>query len=799
MQCDFSTSAPSVTTGQDNKGTLTADESLFMEYHERFGHLPFQQLRTLAHLHLIPKRLAKCEDIRCPGCAYGKQHRTPWRTSGKHKTLRQATEPGEVVSVDQLESTKTTGLVHQTKGKATSKRYRAATVFVDHYSDYTYVHLQESTSVEDTIKAKEAFERHAAENHVTVKHYHADNGRFADAAFREAVFASKQSISYSGVGAHHQNGKAERRIRDLTDTARTMLLHAKHRWPQAITANLWPQALLHATDVRNVIPRVLDRDSPLSLFSKVKVEPNLKDLHPFGCPVYIAEKPIQDGHKMDKWAERCHVGVYLHRSPYHASNVPLVLNTQTGLVSPQFHVIVDNRFDTVGRDKHFISKWQEVRLREQDEEEVPFDTEPAPPSNTETSSALSDYERNNIPSGLTVPWAKDDPQDHEGEESPDHPSESRNTTDGARTRRVGTLAGRREPSQHQRLHQQSKTSASSTGRPPDQDGVGEPQQEGTEQQQQQMQNSEGDTDPEGETAPHHVATTTRSGRTVKPTEKAREQQLFKGTLSAMASFGACAIDPYGLLNSIHPFATTMSFLSTKGDPDTMTLQEALAQPDREEFIKAMEKELLDHFERRHWDIIPISEVPRGHKPLVMVWSMKRKRDPAGNIIKHKARLCAHGGMQTYGVNYWETYSPVVAWSTVRTVLTISLILGWHMRSIDFVLAYPQADVKTDIYMFPPKGCSVFQQGRPPGQRVRLDDKSHRLKLRKNLYGLKDAGLTWYEHIVKGLKDVGFKQSEVDPCLFTRKRTILTMYVDNVVLFSPDLNEIDEVIKDLQKG
>jgi Reverse transcriptase (RNA-dependent DNA polymerase) len=76
-----------------------------------------------------------------------------------------------------------------------------------------------------------------------------------------------------------------------------------------------------------------------------------------------------------------------------------------------------------------------------------------------------------------------------------------------------------------------------------------------------------------------------------------------------------------------------------------------------------------------------------------------------------------------------------------------------MRSIDFVLAYPQAEVKTDIYMRIPSGTMVENED---------ISETHALKLVKNLYGLKDAGLTWHEHIKKGLFELGFKQSEVDP-------------------------------------
>lgn len=74
-----------------------------MEYHERLGHLA---VRLLALNDLIPSKLAKCQEFKCPGCLYGKATRRPWRTKGKtgKKHLKRATQPGEVVSVEQLES-----------------------------------------------------------------------------------------------------------------------------------------------------------------------------------------------------------------------------------------------------------------------------------------------------------------------------------------------------------------------------------------------------------------------------------------------------------------------------------------------------------------------------------------------------------------------------------------------------------------------------------------------------------------------------------------------------------------------
>ena len=139
-------------------------------------------------------------------------------------------------------------------------------------------------------------------------------------------------------------------------------------------------------------------------------------------------------------------------------------------------------------------------------------------------------------------------------------------------------------------------------------------------------------------------------------------------------------------------------VASSRDPDTMTLDEALRQPDRDEFIKAMHKEIDDHVRRKHWKVVHKSIVPKGRIPILMVWSMKRKRNPIGEITKWKARLCAGGHRQQFGIDYWSTYSPVVSWSTVRLMIVTALLLDWHMESIDFVLAFPQAPVAMETYM-----------------------------------------------------------------------------------------------------
>jgi hypothetical protein len=124
--------------------------------------------------------------------------------------------PGEIICVDQMES-KVLGFIAQMKRWLTKKRYKFATMFVDKCSRFTYVHLQTTSSGEQTVRAKRAFESYAERFGIKVKRYHADNGRFVEIEFMSSIQANKQEITLCGVNAHFQNGIAERMIRHLQE------------------------------------------------------------------------------------------------------------------------------------------------------------------------------------------------------------------------------------------------------------------------------------------------------------------------------------------------------------------------------------------------------------------------------------------------------------------------------------------------------------------------------------------------------------------------------------------------------
>jgi hypothetical protein len=119
----------------------------------------------------------------------------------------------------------------------------------------------------------------------------------------------------------------------------------------------------------------------------------------------------------------------------------------------------------------------------------------------------------------------------------------------------------------------------------------------------------------------------------------------------------------------------------------------------------MEVEPNDHETHKHWDIMERKDLPSGTKTIVAIWSFKCKCFPDKTLNKNKACLCAHGGQQTWGQDYWDTYTPVVTWASVQLLFIVAKIHGLESKSIDFVVAFLQADLDIPVYMELPAGVN----------------------------------------------------------------------------------------------
>ena len=222
--------------------------------------------------------------------------------------------------------------------------------------------------------------------------------------------------------------------------------------------------------------------------------------------------------------------------------------------------------------------------------------------------------------------------------------------------------------------------------------------------------------------------------------------------------------------------------------DIMYFHQAMRQHDAEEFQEAVIREINGHVDNGHWELIRRSEIPQGHETVPSVWSMRRKRNLTTNEIKsYKARLNVHGGKQTFGVNYFETYAPVVTWFAIRLMITFGIIFGWTLKQVDFIMAYPQAPIECDLYMDLPHGINV--KG--------ASSKDYALRLLANVYGQKQGGRVWNEYLTNKLVDeLGFVQSRIDQCVFYRGTTIFICYTDDGIALDINGSNLDKFLQDL---
>ena len=268
--------------------------------------------------------------------------RVRWRNKPNYaaKEEKKPIKPGDLIVVDKMES-QTPGLIPQMSGMHTRLRYKVATIFVDVHTRYTWTHLQTTTNASETLIGKRNFEIFSRQNGIKIKGYHSDNGIFSCTEWRNDCQIKMQATRYTGVGAHHQNGIVERKIQTLQDMSRAMLIHAHNKWNKVITVNLWTLAISYATRCINAIPSSHNdfKSTPEQMYTKsTESSINIIGHHTFGCPVFVLKREMQDNQRiMNKWDTRARIGAYMGQSNLHSSKVSLILNINTGHISPQFH------------------------------------------------------------------------------------------------------------------------------------------------------------------------------------------------------------------------------------------------------------------------------------------------------------------------------------------------------------------------------------------------------------------------------------------------------------------------------
>jgi hypothetical protein len=170
------------------------------------------------------------------------------------------------------------------------------------------------------------------------------------------------------------------------------------------------------------------------------------------------------------------------------------------------------------------------------------------------------------------------------------------------------------------------------------------------------------------------------------------------------------------------------------------------------------------------------------------WVYKLKRNSDGSISRYKARLVAKGFHQQPGLDFDETFSPVVKPPTVRIVLSLAAQHQWPLQQLDISNAFLHGFLKEDVFMIQPPGF------------VHSDYPNHVCKLHKSLYGLKQAPRAWFERFTSHLLTIGFTTSTADPSLFVFRQgstlLYLLLYVDDIILTGNSTAAVTSLITQL---
>ncbi|KAG7341235.1 reverse transcriptase RNA-dependent DNA polymerase [Nitzschia inconspicua] len=576
----------------------------------------------------------------------------------------------------------------------------------------------------------------------------------------------------SGVGAHYQNGVAERSIQTVTQWARAMLLHLALHWPEQSRLDLWPFALEHAVYLWNHMPKKDSLLAPVQLFTGAVFDDyhHLQHSHVWGCPTYVLDPKLQDGKKIPKWDLRSRRGMFVGVSPSHSSTIGRILNLRTGRISPQYHVVYDDLFYTVpnaetgGVENHMpfnSDSWSTIV-------ETGLEKYLDPVEEASSGTGM-------IPS-LDREWLSDDELPPQREHPPQRtlpappflpPSSDPLPMPKAPEGESEDIVQRNAdvPTVLENPHSLSEGDVSQPApappdpAPPDPDPASSRYWDAPLPAKRRSKPNLWYADhvqsypAQLESQKFKLKSLNESFLMALDWSKNQVLQTVSNYSKMMALF-QLATNPFTneVDGELHPCLLT----SKASQADNQIYEEAMNGPNRDGFFDAMKTELKTLTDMDCWEVV--ERLP-AMNVLPSTWAFKLKRYPDGSVRKYKARFCAGGHRQIEGVDFFETFAPVVNWTTVRLLLILSQVLGLASQQVDYTAAFVHAPIQEEVYVQMPRGFSEPGKG------------------------------TWNR------ADLGIRVLiPIHVCLFRTKSSAL--YVDDTLLWSPKSEWIEEAVSQL---
>jgi transposase InsO family protein len=223
--------------------------------------------------------------------------------------------------------------------------------------------------------------------------------------------------------------------------------------------------------------------------------------------------------------------------------------------------------------------------------------------------------------------------------------------------------------------------------------------------------------------------------------------------------------------------------------DPPTYSDAMRRWDHVKWMEACEEEVSSIMKNQTWDLV---ELPPDRKAIGCKWVFKIKRNADNTVDRYKARLVAKGYSQKEGIDYEETFSPVVRYTSIRVFLAIAATHGMHVHQMDVKTAFLNGELEEEVFMSQPEGFE--ERGK----------ESLVCKLKRALYGLKQASRQWNIRLHDFLTGLGFERLSADTAVYTMimesngELLIIAVYVDDLGIACKVIESIEWVKGELSK-
>lgn len=637
---------------------------------------------------------------------------------------------------------------------------------VDAYTRFTHIKCLKRKSdctdaIIDFVKYSETNFKSQGRNYVCGAIRTDNGGEFVNNKLH--AFMKERGIRHELTVPHHsyQNGVAERMHRTIQEKARTLMLHS------AAPVQFWPEAVATAAYLINRSPtRVLGNDIPFTKW--YDMEPLLDHLRTFGCIGYCVVPAALRHGKLSATSKKCAMMGYDRDHKAYR-----MYDSDAGQIVVSAQVTFD--------EQHSFFKWATPAPMADNVSTTTYGSVAAPGISPVTAVQDEDL----IPADVTAAdtagtgedesTAEDDTDVHVDNSDDDVPSD----TDKDGFLPVQVKRKRPRPKTHvapktlitrnpfdvlEEVHDEYEASSSSS----------DSERELPKPETKVRKVATGDIIPfvpHGSTGESAVVPllTPKIEPTVEEVDD--DEDTSESELS----------DSQRLLGYEANLAATCYMAGSAVTENVpMSYKSAMQTDERDQWKEACEKEIEAHKDNSTYELVTL---PEGRKPITCKWVFTIKD---GGL--HKARLVARGFSQLKGIDYNETFAPVVRYESIRIMLAVAALKGLQVHQMDVKTAFLNGELEEELYMTQPEGY------------VAKGNEDKVLRLKKSLYGLKQAPLVWNDKINGVLAKLGFRRNQAEYCLYTRKSeksfVMVALYVDDLLIAGSTKEAIDIVKTEL---